>query len=87
MKRIINKVLIVVFAAVALAVPVAPLSAGDLYRHVTLDSGIEATLCTPEAILEHLSVRDGEGRLIFRVPGGVSYLFIEEISDPAIINK
>ncbi len=67
--------------------PFSSLSAEGLYQYVTLDNGIRTALCSPETILEHCTIRDGEGRLIFRLPKGGSYLFIEDAADPAIVNK
>lgn len=83
----VNKVIAAFFIATVLILPISPLSADDLYRRVTLGNGIRTALCTPEAILEHCTVRDGEGRLIFKLPEGGSYLFIEDTADPAIVNK
>jgi hypothetical protein len=87
MKHSVNKVIAAFLLVTALTLPIAPSFAVDCYRRVALDNGIRIALCTPETILQHCTVRDGEGRLIFRLPDGGSYLFIEDTADPAIVNK
>lgn len=87
-ERVVNKSVIAALVVAALTLPfprAAP--AQTLYDIVTCDNGIEAHVYSPETILGALTERDDEGRLIFKLPNGDRYLFIEDTSDPAIINK
>ncbi len=87
-ERAVNKSVILTLAVVALALPfpcAAP--AQTLYDIFLCDNGIEAQVYSPETILGAMTERDDEGRLIFKLPNGDCYLFIEDTSDPAIINK
>jgi hypothetical protein len=87
-ERAFNKSVIAVLAVIALTLPFpCPIFAEALYDIVLLDNGIEAQIYSPETILGALTERDDEGRLVFRLPNGDRYLFIEDTSDPAIINK
>lgn len=84
----INKSVIAVMAVIALTLPfpcAAP--AETLYDIVLCDNGIEAQIYPPETILDAFTERDEEDRLIFKLPNGDRYLFIEDTSDPAIVNK
>jgi hypothetical protein len=64
-----------------------PISASELYDTTTLPNGISIRISTPERVLTFCTERDHLGRLIFRVPGGDSYIFIEDPSDPSIVNR
>jgi hypothetical protein len=87
MNSVVNKLIVAVFTVSVLILPFSPLSADELYQYVSLDNGIRIALCSPETILEYCTRRDEEGRLIFRLPEGGSYIFIEDTADPAIVNK
>jgi hypothetical protein len=86
-KHAVITLLIALHATFALIIPAPRPLAADLYEHVSLDNGIEAAVCTPDMILAHLAERDETGRLIFHVPDGGSFLFVEDTSDPSIVNK
>lgn len=79
-------VLPVLFAMCRAAIP-ADLHSQEIPQFRYMENGIVARIHEPGSILEHMTRRDAEGRLIFDVPGGASYFFVEDISDPAIFNK
>jgi len=79
-------ILCVLFAICLATIP-ADLHSQEIPQFRYLENGISARIHEPEAILEKMTRRDADGRLIFEVPGGASYILIEDISDPAIFNK
>ena len=50
-----------------------------------LRNGLEISLYSPEDVLS-MTYRDNLGRLIFELPGGVSYVLIDSTDDPLITN-
>ena len=71
-------------AAVSVAAPAAALDFPHLER---LESGVVVRVFPPELILETMTARDAAGRLVFYPDGGGSYILIEDMDDPAIVNK
>lgn len=83
-----NKIGIFAIVASALFLAVMPQAwAAEISQTYSLENGIVAHIYTPESIIENMTKRDDTGRLIFIVPDGLSYVLIEDISDPAITNK
>jgi len=60
-------------------------TAGENY-HLALANGLDASLYTPESIME-MTVRDPQGQLILKLSSGISYRLIEDINDPQITNR
>jgi hypothetical protein len=86
LKRNNIAILPVLFAVFLAAVP-ADLESQEIPQFRCLENGIIARIHEPEAIMDNMTRRDADGRLIFEAPGGASYILIEDISDPAIFNK
>ena len=51
------------------------------------ENGIKAVLYGSSYIMETMTCRDECGRLIVVLPDGSSYILVEDISDPVIVNK
>jgi hypothetical protein len=84
----INRLFLVPFLAVALLLPLSPDShASGLSGAHHLDNGLEIVIFTPELILENMTERDREGRLIMRLSSGQGYRLVEDIEDPVITHK
>lgn len=83
-----NKLHTILFLAAALIVPISStVFASEIFERLTLDNGVEVHLFGPDEILDNLTSRDGEGRLVMSLPGGDTYIFLEDTSNPAIVNK
>ncbi|MBN1163382.1 MAG: hypothetical protein JXB45_02275 [Candidatus Krumholzibacteriota bacterium] len=59
----------------------------ELPRTYSFANGINADIFYPELILDSLTARDETGELVLNLPGGDSYLLVEDIYDPAIANS
>lgn len=74
---------VLAIGAVVRAVP----AAGEISIRHELPNGMRIDLYEPDAILEQMTERDDEGRLIMRLEDGTGYLLIDDISDPVITNS
>ncbi len=63
------------------------LEAEEISQFQSMLNGVNARIHKPEVIIETMTHRDSNGRLVLDVPGGSSYLLVEDISDPVIFNK
>ncbi|MDD3643371.1 MAG: FlgD immunoglobulin-like domain containing protein [Candidatus Krumholzibacteria bacterium] len=86
-----------VLIAIALLLPFSPAGSdahspaaesGVFPHQYLLDNGVSVRVYLPGEILEKLTWRDDEGRLIFRPEGGgAQYILIESVDDPCIANR
>lgn len=79
------KIAVAIAAATCVWSAVVP-SAAFGENPLILRNGLEISLYSPDDVLS-MTHRDDLGRLIFDLPGGVSYILIDDIDDPQIANK
>lgn len=83
-----NKLIITTIAVSALVLALVPsVRADELFHTYSLENGIVAHIYTNETILEYMTKRDDTGHLILDVSDCLSYILVEDISDPVISYK
>jgi len=69
-------ILLALFSTGLTLFPAIP-GAEEIPHIFNVPNGITARIYGPEVIMETMTLRDGNGRLVFEAPGGLSYVLVE----------
>ncbi|MCK4537195.1 MAG: hypothetical protein KAV42_00220 [Candidatus Krumholzibacteria bacterium] len=84
---VIKKISIFIVVVSIFGAFVSGMAAAEIPQTFYPENGIKAVLYPPSYIMETMTCRDECGRLMMVLPDGSSYILVEDISDPVIVNK